>query len=40
MQTSSKKSIDFGQSQWLLRDVYAQQGGVRYNAQKGDKTFI
>ena len=34
MQEHFYKSINFGQSQWLIRDLYAQQGDVRSDAQK------
>ena len=34
------KSTNFGQSQWLIGDLFTQQGGGRSDPQEGDKTFI
>ena len=35
MQECFKKSTNFAHSQWLVRDLYAQGGGVRSDPQKG-----
>ena len=41
MQEHFKKNINFGQSQWLNRDLSAQRGSVKSDPQKGgDNTFI
>ena len=39
MQERFKKRTNFGQSQWLIEDLSAQQGGVYSDPQKGDDTF-
>ena len=40
MQERFKKSTNFGQSQWHIKDLYAEQGGERSDPQKGNNTFV
>jgi hypothetical protein len=40
MQEHFYKSTNFGQSQWLITDLSAQQGDGRSDSQKGDNTII
>ena len=40
MQERFYKSINFGQSQWLIGDLSAQQGDVRVMHKKKDNIFI
>lgn len=40
MQEHFNKSNNFGQSQWLIGDLYAQQSGVKNDPQKRDDIFL
>ena len=40
MQEHFTKSTNFGQSQWLIRNLYAQRDGLRSDPQKGDNNYI
>ena len=39
MQECYKKSTNFGQSQWLIKDLSTQRGGVRSDSQKGGQNL-
>ena len=40
MQEHFEKTTNFGQSQWLIKNLFAQWGSVKSDAQKGYNTFI